>query len=104
MGPRSAEDVVRCMVAGLAVLLHSPDDELVRDAAATLRNLMCSPGESPRGLLASELGQQQARTRKTTRKIKFKCLPLVGTEEVAANAVMSQVTNATTPVGLVGRA
>mmetsp|Transcript_21585 Transcript_21585/g.41182 ORF Transcript_21585/g.41182 Transcript_21585/m.41182 type:complete len:687 (-) Transcript_21585:146-2206(-) len=44
MGPRSAEDVVRCMLAGLAVLLHSPDDELVRDAAATLRNLMCSPG------------------------------------------------------------
>ena len=44
LGPRTPEDVVSGMLSGLAILLHSPDNELVRDAATTTRNLMCSPG------------------------------------------------------------
>ena len=45
LGPRTPEEVVRNMISGIAVLLHAADDEVVRDSAATLRNLMCSPGE-----------------------------------------------------------
>jgi hypothetical protein len=47
LGPRTPEDVVRSMISGLVVLLHSPDDESVADATITLRNLMCEAGTVP---------------------------------------------------------